>query len=175
MSRYCALMMVVLLSLSSGCSSSSMTQEKTILELNALVRNPNIQFNLARFYHENQTTLVSIRYRNAGSSHAYRVVTDLKVFLDGHNVPIVEDSIGFVSTLAPRGARELRGILPDEFLEKVMAGTMKLTMEFTAAYQNEQGELFSVVSIWQLSKTTMEPFLVEDQIKLTAHPPAKLS
>ena len=175
MFRYGALTMVVLISLSYGCSSPPITQELTVRELEAMVRDPRIQFNDARFYHQSQQSLVSIPYRNSGQSHAYRVVTDLKVFLDGHNVPIVEDSIGFVSTLAPRGARELRGILPDEFLEKVMAGTMKLTMEFTAAYQNEQGELFSVVSIWQLSKTTMEPFLVEDQIKLTAHPPAKLS
>lgn len=140
MFRYCALVIVVLISLSYGCRSSSITQEKTILELNAVVRSPNIQFNHARFYHEHQKSLVSIRYRNAGSSHAYRVVTDLKVFLDGHNVPIEEDSIGFVSTLAPNGDRELRGILPDTFFEKVMTGATKLTMEFTAVYQNEQGE-----------------------------------
>jgi hypothetical protein len=175
MFRYFALIMVVLISLSYGCSSPSMTQEKAILELNAVVRNPNIQFNHARFYHQGQTSLVSIRYRNSGSSRAYRVVTDLKVFLDAHNVPIEEDSIGLMSTLAPNGARELRGILSDTFFEKVMTGTTKLTMEFTVAYQNEQGEQFSAVSIWQFSRTTMEPFLIEDQIKLTAHPLPKPS
>jgi len=170
MFRYCALIMVVLISLSYGCSRPSITQESTVLELNAVVRNPNIQFNNARFYHQSQKSLVSIRYRNAGSSHAYRVVTDLKVFLDGHNVPIEEDSIGFVSILAPNAAREVGGLLPDAFFEKVMTGTTKLTLEFTVAYQNAQGEQFSAVSIWQFSKTTMEPFPIEDRIKLTARP-----
>jgi hypothetical protein len=165
MLRYCALMMVVLISLSYGCSSPSITQEKTALALNAVVRNPDIQFNHARFYHQGQKSLVSIRYRNSGSSHAHRVVTDLKVFLDAHNVPIEEDSLGSESTLAPNAARELRGILSDTFYEKVMTGTTKLTMEFTVAYQNEQGEQLSAVSIWQFSRTTMEPFLLEDQIK----------
>ena len=168
MFRYCALIMVVLISLSYGCSSPSITQEKTVLELNAVVRNPNIQFSHARFYHQSQKSLVSIRYKNSGLSHAYRVVTDLKVFLDAHNVPIEQDSVGSESTLAPHAARELRGILSDTFFEKVMAGTTKLTMEFTAAYQNEQGEQFSAVSIWQFSRTTMEPFLIEEQIKGTA-------
>jgi len=175
MFRYCALIMVVLISLSYGCSSPSITQEKTILELNAVVRNPNIQFNHARFYHESQKSRVSIRYRNAGSSRAYRVVTNLKVFLDAHNVPIEEDAIGFESTLAPNAGRELGGMLSDTFFEKVMTGTTKLTMEFTVAYQNEQGEKFSAVSIWQFSRTTMEPFLIEDQIKLAAHPLPKPS
>jgi hypothetical protein len=169
MFQYCALIMVVLISLPYGCSSPSITPEKTIQELNAVVHNPKIQFNNARFYHENQTSLVSVRYRNSGSSHAYRVVTDLKVFLDAHNVPIEEDSIGFESTLGPNAAREFRGILPDTFFEKVMAGTMKLTMEVTAAYQNEQGEQFAAFSIWQFSRTTMEPFLIEDQTKVTTH------
>src|SRR6476661_420787 len=136
MFRYCALIMVVLLSLSYGCSSPSITQEKTIEELNAAVRNPNIQFNHARFYHESRNSLVSIRYRNSGPSQAYRVVTDVKVFLDAHHVPIEEASIVFESALAPNAARELRGMLSDTFFEKVMNGTTKLTMEFTAAYQN---------------------------------------
>ena len=166
---YCALTMVVLISLSYGCSSPPITQEITVRELEAMVRDPRIQFNDARFYHESQKSLVSIRYRNYGPSHAYRVVTDFKVFLDTHTVPIEEDSIGFESTLGPNAAREFRGILPDTFFEKVMAGTMKLTMEVTAAYQNEQGEQFAAFSIWQLSRTTMEPFLIEDQTKLTTH------
>ena len=170
MFRYCALIMVVLISLSYGCSHPSITQENTVLELNAVVRNPDIQFNHPRFYHQNQKSLVSIRYRNAGSSRAYHVVTDVKVFLDGHSVPIEEDSIGFVSILAPNAAREVGGILPDAFFEKVMTGTTKLSMEFTVAYQNAQGEQFSAVSIWQFSKTTMEPFFIEDRIKVTARP-----
>ncbi len=173
MFRYCALIMVVLISLSYGCSSPPITQEKTIQELNAIVRTPNIQFNNARFYHESQKSLVSIRYRNSGTSHAYHVVTDLKVFLDAHNVPIEEDSIGLESTLAPNAARGLRGILPDTFFEKVMNGTAKLTMEYTARYQNEQGKQFVAFSIWQFSRTTMEPFLLEDQLNLTVHPPTK--
>ncbi len=173
MFRYCALIMVVLISLSYGCSSPAITQEKTIQELNAVVRNPNIQFNNARFYHENQKSLVSIRYRNSGPSHAYHVVTGLEVFLDAHNVPIEEDSIGLESTLAPNDDRGLRGILPDTFFEKVMDGTAKLTMEYTAQYQNEQGKQFVAFSIWQFSRTTMEPFLIENQLNLTVHPPPK--
>jgi hypothetical protein len=62
------------------------------------------------------------------------------------------------------------GLLPDAFFEKVMTGTTKLTLEFTVAYQNAQGEQFSAVSSWQFSKTTMEPFPIEDRIKLTARP-----
>ena len=173
MFRYCAQVMVVWISLSYGCSSPPITQEKLIQELNAVERNPNIQFNNARFYHKNQQSLVSIRYRNAGPSHAYRVVTDLKVFLDAHTVPIEKDSIEFEATLAPNADRELRGILPDTFFEKVMNGTAKLTMEFTASYQNEQSKEFAAFSIWQFSRTTMEPFLLEDQLNLTVHPPPK--
>lgn len=165
--RYCSLIMVVLISLSYGCSSPPVTQEKSIQELKAVVRNPNIQSNDARFYHESQKSLVSIRYRNSGQSHAYRVITDLKVFLDSHNVPInvpiEDDSIGFESTLAPNASRELRGILPDTFFEKVLNGTEKLTMAFTAQYQNEQGKQFEAFSIWQFSRSTMEPFLLKDR------------
>lgn len=164
MFRYCALILVVLISLSYGCSSPPSTQEITVRELEAVVRNPNIQFNNARFNHESQKSLVSVRYRNYGPSHAYRVVTDLKVFLDAHIVPIQEDSLGFESTLAPNAARELRGILPGSFFEKVMNDTAKLTMEFTASYYNEQGKQFVARSIWQFSRTTMEPFLLEDQL-----------
>lgn len=172
MFRYCALIMVVLVSLSYGCSSPPITQEKTIQELNAVVRNPNIQFNNARFYHESNKSLVTIRCRNSGLSDAYRVVTDLKVFLDAQNVPIAEDSLGFESTLAPNAARELRGILPDTFFEKVMNGTAKLTMEYTASYYNEQGKQFVALSIWQFSRTTMEPFLLEES-SVTVLPPPK--
>jgi hypothetical protein len=75
----------------------------------------------------------------------------------------VEDTIAFKSTLAPHAARELRGILPDTFFEKVMNGTAKLTMVFTAHYQNEQGKQFEAFSIWQFSRSTMELFLLEDR------------
>jgi hypothetical protein len=101
------------------------------------------------------------------------VVTDLKVFLDTHNVPIEEDSIGYESTLAPNDSRELRGILPDTFFEKVLSEKAKLTMEYSASYQNEQGKQFVAVSIWQFSRTRMEPFLIEDQANVTLHPPPK--
>jgi len=101
------------------------------------------------------------------------VVTDLKVFLDAHIVPIQEDSIGFESMLPPNAGRELRGILPDTFFEKVMNGTAKLTMEFTASYFNKPGKQFVALSTWQFSRTTMEPFLLEDQVNLTLHPPPK--
>jgi hypothetical protein len=158
------MIMVVLISLSYGCSSPPITQEKIIQEPNAVMRNPNIQFYNARFYHQGDQSLVSIRYRNSGLNHAYSVVTDLKVFLDEHNVPIEEDSIRFESTLAPNAApRELRGILPDTFFEKVMSGKGKLTMEFAAQYQNEQGKHLVVFSIWQFSRSTMEPFLIEEK------------
>jgi hypothetical protein len=173
MFRYCALTMIVLISLSYGCSSPPITQEITVRELEAMVRNPSIQFNNARFYHGNEKSLVSIRYRNSGPSHAYRVVTDLKVFLDAHNVPIEEDSLGFVSTLAPNAYRELRGILPDTFFEKVLNGTAKLIMEVTASYYDQQGKQFVARSIWQFSRTTMEPFLLEDQANVTLHLPPR--
>jgi hypothetical protein len=164
MFRYGALTMVVLISLSYGCSSPPITQEIPVRELEAMESNPSIQFNYARFYHGNQKSLVSIHYRNSGPNHAYRVVTDLKVFLDANSVPIEEDSRRFESTLAPNAPRELLGILPDTFFEKVMNGTAKLTMEFTASYYNEQGKQFVARSIWQFSRTMMEPFLLEDQL-----------
>ena len=170
---YWAMTMVVLLSLSYGCSNPPITQEITVRELEAMVRDPRIQFNDARFYHENQKSLVSIRYRNNGASHAYRVVTDLKVFLDMHNVPIEEDFIRYESTLALNAGHELRGILPDTFFEKVMNDKAKLTMEYSASYQNEQGKQFVAVSIWQFSSTRMEPFLLEAQLNSTVHSPPK--
>ena len=165
--------MVYLISLSYGCSSPPITQEKIIQELDAVKYNPDIQFHNARFYHESQKSLVSVRYRNSGPSYAYRVVTDLKVFLDALIVPIQEDSIGFESMLAPDAGLELRGILPDTFFEKVMNGTAKLTMEFTASYYNEQGQQLVALSTWQFSRTTMEPFLLEDQLNSSVHPPPK--
>jgi hypothetical protein len=171
MFRYYALIMVALISLSYGCSSPPITPETTIRAPEAMVRDPSIQFTHARFYHESQNSLVSIRYKNSGPSHAYRVVTDLKVFLDAHAVPIEEDSLEFESTLAPNAARQLRGILPDTFFEKVMKGTAKLTMEFTASYSNEPGKQFVTRSVWQFSRITMEPFLLEDQANVTVHLP----
>lgn len=164
MFRAGALTMVVLISLSYGCSSPPSTQEITVRELEVMESNPRIQFNYARFYHGNQKSLVSIHYKNSGPNHAYRVVTDLKVFLDANNVPLEQDSLESESTLAPNAPRELHGILPDTFFEKVMKGTEKLTMEFTASYYNEKGIQFVARSIWQFSKTTMEPFLLEDQL-----------
>ena len=172
--RYCALIMVVLISLSYGCSSPQITQEKTIQELNALGRNPNIKFNYARFYHHGNQSVVSIQYRNAGPSPAYSVVTDLKVSLDAHDVPIEQDSIRLEPTLTPNATpRELRGILPDVFFGKVMSGKMKLTMEFAAQYQNEQGKQFVSVSIWQFSRFTLEPFLIEEKLNQAVQPSSK--
>jgi len=46
-------------------------------------------------------------------------------------------------------------------------------MEYTARYQNEQGKQFVAFSIWQFSRTTMEPFLLEDQLNLTVRTPPK--
>jgi len=39
-----------------------------------------------------------------------------------------------------------------------MNGTTKLTMEFTAAYQNEQGKQFTDFSIWQFNRITWSHF-----------------
>ena len=79
MFRYCALTMVVLISLSYGCSPP-ITQEITVRELEAMVRNPRIQFNDARFYHD-EPKLAGL-LSGIGimvQVYAYRVVTDLKV------------------------------------------------------------------------------------------------
>lgn len=159
--RSSALIMVVLISLSYGCSAP-VTQEKTIQELHAVVRTPNIQSHYARFYHENQKSLVSIRYWNSGLSPAYRVLTDLKVFLGSQNVPM-NGPIGFDSTLAPNAGRVLHGILPDTLFEKVMDGTAKLSIVFRAQYENDQGQPFEASSIWQFNRSTMEPFLIEER------------
>lgn len=170
MFRYCVPIMVVLIALSYGCGPLD-TQEKTIQqssgtgevkEPEAVVRRPNIQSNNARFYHENQESRVSIRYKNSGLSQAYRVQTDLAIFLAGSSVPIEEDN-SIVSTLAPNGALELRGTLPDTFFDGVMNGKAKLRIEFTVQYQNEQGKEFKTFSVWQFSRSTMELFLLEDR------------
>src|SRR2546423_15483549 len=105
MFRYCTLIMVVLISLFYGCSSSPITEETNFQELTAAVRHPNIESNNARFFHENQKYLVSIRYRNSGPSPAYRVITDLKIFLDALMVPIEKDAIEFEPTLVPKAVR----------------------------------------------------------------------
>lgn len=170
MFRYCVPIMVVLISLSYGCGPLD-TQETTIQQSSgtgevkkpeAVERRPNIQSNDARFYHENQKSLVSIRYKNSGQSHAYRVQTDLAIFLDGSRVPIEEDN-SIVSTLAPNRALEWRGALPDTFFGGVMNGKAKLRIESTVRYQNEQGKEFEAFSVWQFSPSRMELFLLEDR------------
>jgi hypothetical protein len=170
MFQYRVPIMVVLISLSYGCAPLD-TQEETVQqssgtgegkESEAVVRRPNIRCNDARFYHENQASRVSIRYKNSGQSQAYRVQPHLAIFLDRYSVPIEEDN-SVVSTLAPNGALELRGTLPDTFFGEVMNGKAKLHIEFTVQYQNEQGKKFEAFSVWQFSRSTMEPFLVEDR------------
>ena len=95
MFRYCVPIMVVLIYLSYGCGPLA-TQETTIQQSSGTgeVKKPEavesrlyIQTNDARFYHENQESRVSIRYKNSGKSHAYRVQTDLAIFLDESRVP----------------------------------------------------------------------------------------
>ena len=170
MFRYGVPIMVVLIALSYGCGPLDI-QETTVQQSNetgevkepeSVVRRPNIQTNNARFYHENQETRVSIRYKNSGLSHAYRVETGLAIFLDGSSVPIEEDN-SIVSTLAPNGARELRGTLPDAFFGGVMSGKAKLRIELTVQYQNDQGKGFEAFSVWQFSRSTMELFLIEER------------
>lgn len=170
MFRYCVPIMVVLITLSYGCGPLA-TQETTIQSSGtgevkkpeAEESRPYIQSNDARFYHENQESRVSIRYKNSGKSHAYRVQTDLAIFLDGSRVPIEEDT-SIVSTLAPNGALEWRGALPDTFFGGVMNGKAKLRIEFTVQYQNEQGKEFEAFSVWQFSRSRMELFLLEDRV-----------
>jgi len=170
MFRYCVPIMVVLISLSYGCGSLD-TEEKTIQqssgrgevkESEAVVRRPNIRSSNARFYHENQESRLSIRYKNSGLSQAYRVQPHFAIFLDGLSVPIEEDN-SIVSTLAPKEAQELRGTLPETFFDRVLNGKAKLRIEFTVQYQNEQGKEFEAFSVWQFSRSTMEPFLLEDR------------
>ena len=170
MFRYCVPIMVVLVSLSYGCGSLD-TQEKTVQqssgkgevkESEAVVRRPNIRSSNARFYHENQESRLSIRYKNSGLSQAYRVQPHLAIFLDGYSVPIEVDN-SIVSTLAPNEALELRGTLPDTFFSGVMDGKAKCRIEFTVQYQSEQGKEFEAFSVWQFSRSTMELFLLEDR------------
>jgi hypothetical protein len=78
-------------------------------------------------------------------------------------VPIEEDN-SIVSTLAPNGALELRGAIPDTFFGGVMNGKANLRMEFTVQYQNEQGKEFEDFSVWQFSRSTMELLLLEDRV-----------
>jgi hypothetical protein len=168
MFRYCV-PIVVLLSLAYGCSPLD-TQEtvqqsrgtKEGKESEAEVRRPNIRSNNARFYHENEASRVSIRYKNYGPSRAFRVQTDLAIFLDGVSVPIEIDN-SIVSTLALNEALELRGTLPDAFFSGVMNGKAKFRIEFTVQYQNDQGKDFEAFSVWQFSRSTMELFLSEDR------------
>ncbi len=170
MFRYCVPLMVVLISLSYGCSPLD-TQEQTIQqssetgevkEPKAVVRRPIIRSNNARFYHENGASRVSIRYKNVGTSQAYRVQTILAIFLDGKSVPIKEEH-SIVLTLAPNEALELRGTLPDTFFGGVMDGKAELRIESTVHYQNEQGQEFESFSAWQFSQSTMELFPLEDR------------
>jgi hypothetical protein len=170
MFRYGVPILVVVIALASGCGPLD-TQENTVeqsvgtrevKEPKAVVRRPNILSNNARFYHESQGSRVSIRYRNSGLSPAYRVQTDLEVFLDGISVPIEKDTV-IVSTLAPNRGLELRGTLPDTFFEGVMNGKAPFVIEFTARYHNEQGQEFEAFSAWQFSRSTMELFLIEER------------
>lgn len=170
MFRYCVPILVVLISLSYGCSPLD-TQEKTAQqsrgtgeakEPEAVVRRPIVRSNYARFYHENQASRVSIRYNNSGLSQAYRIQTNLAIVLDRQSVPIEQDNV-IVSTLAPKGALELRGTLSDAFFHVVMNGKAKLRIEFTVHYQNEQGQEFESFSAWQYSQSTMELFPIESR------------
>lgn len=170
MFQYCWPIVCVLISLSYGCGPLD-TYETPIprshgigetKESETAERRPNIQSNYARFYHESQASRVSIRYRNSGQSKAYRVQTDLAVFLDGYRMPIEKDN-PIVPILAPNGSLELRGMLSDTFFDGVMSGKGKLRIEYTVQYQNEQGKKFEALSVWQFSRTTMELFLVEEQ------------
>jgi hypothetical protein len=171
MFRYCVPILVVLISLSYGCSPLD-TQEKTVQqssgtgevkEPEAVVRRPIVRSsNYARFYHENQASRVSIRYKNSGRSQAYRIQTDLDIFLDRQSVPIEQDN-SIVLTLVPNGALELRGTLPDTFFGEVMDGKAELRIESTVHYQNEQGQEFESFSAWQFSQSTMELFPLEDR------------
>jgi hypothetical protein len=168
--RYCVPIMVFLIALSFGCGPLD-TQEDTIQqsrgtgevkEPEAVVRRPTIQYNNARFYHENQASRFSIRYKNSGLSQAYRVQTALAIFLDGNSVPVEEEN-SIVSVLAPNGARELRGTLSDTFFSGVMNSKAKLRIECTVQYQDERGKEFEAFSLWQFSRSTMELFLLENR------------
>lgn len=174
MFRYCVQSIAVLIALSYGCGPLE-TQESTIeqsvvqpqgtgegTEPTTGLRRPTIQTNSARFYHESQRSRVAIRYRNVGSSQAYRVRTELAVFLEGNSVPIEADT-SVVPALAPNRGLESRGLLPDAFYEGVTDGKETFVMEFTVRYQNEQGKEFEAFSVWQFSRSTMEFFLLEEK------------
>lgn len=170
MFRYCVPIMVVLISLSYGCSPLD-TQEQTVQqssgtgevkEPEAVVHRPIVRSNYARFYHENEASRVSIRYKNIGKSQAYRVQTNLAMFLNEKSVTIKEEN-STVLTLAPNEALELRGTLPDTFFGGVMDGKAELRIESTVHYQNEQGQEFESFSAWQFSQSTMELFPLEDR------------
>jgi hypothetical protein len=170
MVRYGMPILVVLIALAYGCGPLD-TQENTVepshgtgevKEPIAVLRRPNIQSHNARFYHETQGSRVSIRYKNSGLSPAYRVRTDLAVFLEGNSVPIETDNV-IVPTLAPRRGLELRGTLPDTFFDGVMNSKATLIIEGTVRYQNEQGQEFEAFSAWQFSRNTMELYLLEER------------
>jgi hypothetical protein len=44
-------------------------------------------------------------------------------------------------------------------------------MEVTASYYNEKGKQSVARSIWQFSRNTMEPFLLENHSNITLHQP----
>jgi hypothetical protein len=168
--RYGVPILVVLIALAHGCGPLE-TQENTIeqshgtgevKEPTTVLRRPNIQNHNARFYHETQGSRVSIRYKNSGLSPAYRVRTDLAVFLEGISVPIETDNV-MVSILAQKRGLELRGTLPDTFFDGVMNSKATLVIECTVRYQNEQGQEFEAFSAWQFSRNTMELHLLEER------------
>jgi hypothetical protein len=170
MFRYCMPIMVVLISFSYGCSPLD-TQEQTVQpssgtgevkEPEAVVRRPIVRSNNARFYHENEASRVSIRYKNSGTSQAYHVQTNLAMVVDGKSVPIEEEN-SIALTLAPNEALELRGTLPDTFFAGVMDGKAELRIGSTVHYQNEQGQEFESFSAWRFSQSTMELFPLEDR------------
>lgn len=174
MYRYGVPILVVVTALSASCGPLE-TQENTVEQSvepsqgtgevkgpKGVVRRPNIQSHNPRFYHESQRSRLSIRYRNTGLNPAYNVRTDLAVFLDGNSVPIEKDTF-ILPTLAPNRGLELRGTLSDAFFENVMNGKATFVMEFTARYQNEQGQEYEAVSVWQFSRSTMELFSIEER------------
>jgi len=173
MFRYGVPILVGLIALSYGCGpletqdSQDTTVEqsvgtKEVKDPQAVARRPNIQGYSPRFYHESQGSRVAIRYRNAGLSPAYRIRTDVVVFLDGRSVSIEKDT-SIVPTLVPNRGLESRGLLPDAFFDGVMDGKATLLIEFTVRYQNDQGQEFESFSTWQFSRSTMELFLLEEQ------------
>lgn len=174
MYRYGVPILVVVTALFAGCGPLE-TQENTVeqsvepsqgtgevKEPKGVVRRPIIQSHNPRFYHESQRSRLSIRYRNTGLNPAYNVRTDLAVFLDGNSVPIEKDTF-ILPTLAPNRGLELRGTLSDGFFENVMNDKATFVMEFTARYQNEQGQEYEAVSVWQFSRSTMEFFSIEER------------